>query len=156
VDSPAATAPWAMTIDAREGTFSIEPWPSSQPAVPGATLGRRTFAGEMRLHAGSWPATVPCELDFRTYRSLIDDLDCYVDSLIGTKDPDAIMYRERLQPSTLLRLTYRNDAWRMAGRVAKVGIVATRSQSMEKWETDARRYLDIIRTNGVPARAKKP
>lgn len=155
VDNPAASAPWALTIDARQGVFTLEPYPAAQPAVSGTALGRRTFSGELRLHAGSWPATVPCELDFATYRALINDLDCNIDSLIGTKDPDAIMYRERLQPSTLLRLTYRGDAWRMAGRVAKVGISATRSQALEKWERDASRYLDVIRTNGLPPKVKK-
>lgn len=156
VDQPAATAPWAMTVDARQGVFTIEPWPASQPAVSGVSLGRRTFAGELRLHASSWPATVPCELDFATYRALLADIGGYgVETFIGTKDPDIIMYRERLQPSTILRLLYHDDAWLMQGRMATIHISVPRQQPLEKWERDARLYLDFIRTNGVPVKVKK-
>ncbi len=66
-----AAAPWAMTIDARAGAFSISSHPSSQPARSGSELGVRTIRFQMVLHETSWPAFYPCKLDQKTYEELL-------------------------------------------------------------------------------------
>lgn len=154
LESPMATAPWSVTIDARAGVVLIEPWPALQPPVSGPVLGRRRVGATWIAHDTSWPATIPCELDFATYRALLLDIGDFLDSQIGTSDPETIMFKERIQPSTILRLLYRGDAWRMQGRLKAVGIEVPRVQPFEKWEADAQRYLDILRERGLPASAK--
>lgn len=153
IPEPARSAPWSAFVDARRGVLTLEPWPAGQPAFAHADA-RRRFVAELLPHETSWPATAPCELDFATYRALLADIGDYIHSAVGTSDADAILFRERLQPSTVLRLLYRGDAWRMGGRMAAAGIQVPRNQPMDKWEEVAARYLDHVRANGVPA--KKP
>lgn len=155
VPDPARAAPWSAWIDARRGVLALEPWPATQPPLAVSDGVHRTFTAELLPHETSWPATVPCELDFATYRALLIDIGDYIHTAIGTSDLDTILFRERLQPSTVLRLLYRGDAWRMGGRLAAAGIQVPRNQSMASWEVDAARYLAFVRTNGVPPRARR-
>ena len=134
--------------------LTLEPWPVGQPAFAHSEP-RRHFAAELLPHETSWPAAAPCELDFATYRALLADIGDYIHSAVGTSDAEAIMFRERLQPSTVLRLLYRGDAWRMGGRMAAAGIQVPRNQPMDKWEEVAAKYLDYIRANGVPAKKQR-
>ncbi len=154
IPEAARAAPWSAYVDARRGVLTLEPWPSGQPSFASAAP-RRRFAAELLPHASSWPATVSCELDFATYRALLADIGDFVHAPTGATDPDTIMFRERLQPSTVLRLLYRGDAWRMGGRMAAAGIKAPRNQPMDKWEEVALQYLDYIRKNGVPAKQQR-
>ena len=159
-DKPRRAAPWAIQIDARRGVFSLAPHHGSQMPVSGKSLGKRTFAFRLVLHETSWPATYPCELDFRLYEALLKDMSTGRDrpapwvlyGPVGTADIPTIIHRERIQPSTLLRTLYRGDAWQMQGRMRTIGKATPRNQPMEKWELDARQYLDHIRKNGLPPR----
>lgn len=162
VDEAGKSAPWAIRIDARRGVLTLAAHPASQLPASGKQLGRRTFRFRLTFHEKSWPATIPCELPFGRYRQLLEALAVgsrgtkqpYVlHSPIGTSDPDTIIFRERLQPSVVLRTLYRGDAWRMQGRMKAVGQTVPRNQPFADWEKAARWYLDHIRTHGVPQRS---
>jgi len=160
VSEPAASAPWAIIIDARRGVLSVAPRPTSQPPIAGKDCGRRRFAFTLALHESSWPVAWPCELDFDLYARLLKSLietptgqpaPYVLYSAVGTEDIPTIIFRERIQPSYILRTLYRGDAWRMQARMRSIGKNVPRNQSMDQWEADAREYLDYIRKNGVPA-----
>jgi len=158
VQEPGKAAPWAVTIDARRGVLTVAPHPASQMAVSGLGLGQRVFRFTLRLHETSWPATYPCELDFALYEKLLKDMargggrpQPYVlYGPLGTADIPTIIHKERVQPSAVLRTFYRGDAWRMRGRMKTIGRDGPRNQPMDKWEAEAKDYLDHIRKNGLP------
>ena len=163
VDEPNASAPWAIVIDARKGVFSFQVHPSSELPAAGKDLGKRRFRFRLELHPTSWPTRRPCELDFPTYRALLEDIAGgpkrpaahMLYWPVGTADYDTIMHRERVQPSVILRTLYRGDAWVMQGRLKAIGKEVPRKQTMEKWEQDAKEYLDYLRKNGLPGKASK-
>jgi len=168
------SAPWAMTIDARRGVFSIAPWPAGHIPIAGKDLSKRTFEFTIALHETSWPTTAQCELDIDVYKRLLDylnrgerytHLDYVCDRLglvvrYGRKTPQQmedvyrrIILKERIQPSVLMRLLYRGDAWRMQGLMRDVvGTRVPRNQPIEQWERDARLFFAKIRTDGLPKR----
>lgn len=159
VNHPAKAAPWSIRIDARRGRFTVAPHPPSQLPLPGREYGKRTFSFRLIFHEKSWPATIACELPFDRYRELLEHLSVgsrgrkqpYVlYGPIGTADVDTIIFRERIQPSVILRTLYRGDAWRMQGRMKSIGKSVPRNQPMAAWETAAKQYLDHIRRHGVP------
>ena len=158
VIDPGKSAPWAMTIDARKGAFTIAPFPASQIAVSAADYGKRVFRFRLMLHETSWPATHPCELDLKLYRALLEDMSTsggrpvpwVLYRPVGTADIDTIIHRQRIQPSVMLRTLYRGDAYRMQGRMRTLGIQRPRNQPMGKWEIDAKAYLDHLRKGGLP------
>jgi hypothetical protein len=52
---------------------------------------------------------------------------------------DRVIIMERVQPSVVLRLLYRGDAWIMQGLVRQVlGRERPRNQPLEAWDQDAR------------------
>jgi len=170
VTRPAATAPWAIAIDARKGLLSFAPHPASQ--IPLADRGTRIFEFTLTLHDASWPAAWPCELSFERYKQLLAWLNQgsrythldYVCGRIGVMAPQGrktpeqmadvcrrVIFKERVQPSVLLRLFYRGDGWRMAGLVQQVlGRRVSRSQPMADWDKLAKELLDTIRKDGPP------
>jgi hypothetical protein len=166
VKDPAKSAPWAMMIDARKGEFTISPRPADQPPISGADYGKREFAFEMTLHEGSWPAAFPCELPPDVYRKLLAWLDqgkgythlAYACGNLGVgavADKDAlyadVIFRSRVQPSVLMRLFYREDAWRMSGIAsALLGRSIPRNQPFETWEKIAQEVIEKLRKDGVP------
>ena len=161
VDEPAKAAPWSIRIDARKGVLTVAPRPPSQPPIAGKQFGKRTFRFHLIFHEKSWPATVRCELPFGRYRELLEALAVssggrkqpYVlHSPIGTSDPETIIFRERLQPSVVLRTFYRGDAWRMQGRMKAIGVAVPRNQPIADWDKAAKQYLDHVRTHGMPKR----
>jgi len=161
VDEPAGAAPWSIRIDARKGVLTVAPRPPSQPPIAGKQFGKRTFRFRLTFHEKSWPATVRCELPFARYRELLEALAVgsggrkqpYVlHSPIGTSDPETIIFRERLQPSVVLRTFYRGDAWRMQGRMKAIGVTVPRNQPVADWDEAAKQYLDHVRTHGMPKR----
>ena len=163
VENPTKAAPWAITIDARKGVFSLAPHPASQMPAAGKDYGKRVFAFQLILHQTSWPATIRCELDFALYEVLLKDIIRGRDrpqpyvlyGPIGTADIDTIIHRERIQPSVILRTLYRGDAWRMRGRMKTIGRDGPRNQPMAKWEQEAKAYLDYIRRNGLPRSGRR-
>lgn len=172
VASAAESAPWSMRVDARKGIFTISPRPASQPAVSGKTYGKRTFEVQLMVHEKSWPATVPCELDFELYRQLLDFLNAgkgynnlsYCCQNLGISTQDAartpeqmkdiytrVIFKERMQPSVLMRPLYRGDGWRMSGIFqAVMGKAAPKNQPIEKWEEDMKLFWETIRKSGLP------
>jgi hypothetical protein len=158
VAEPDTAAPWAITIDARQGVFALLPRPGSQLPITGKGYGRRRFSVELVLHDTSWPATVPCELEFALYDQLLQNISheggkptpWLLEWPVGTADIPTIIRRERIQPSVILRTLYRGDAYRMQGRMKSIGKTVPRQQPMEKWERDAREYLDYLRQHGLP------
>ena len=169
---PAAAAPWALSIDARRGALSIAAYPASEMPVSGADYGRRDFRFLLVPHASSWPTAHPCELDLPTYRQFLTWLNrgggfTHLDHVCrelgvaapeGEKSPeqmedlcDRLILIERVQPSTVLRLLYRGDAWRMSGLVEEVlGRREPRDLAFDRWEKIAREFLARIRQDGVP------
>jgi len=166
VIDPAKSAPWSMMIDARTGVFAVCPRPPDQPPVSGKDYGRRDFRFEILMHEGSWPALHPCELPPAAYRRLLLRLDegkgynhlSYACGALGIDrgtDKEAlyqkILFKERVQPSVMLRLFYRGDAWRMAGIAGDLlGKTVPRSQPLETWEAVSREILEKLRTEDVP------
>lgn len=158
VEKAAEVAPWAIRIDARQGVFSLAPYPASQMPVAGQDLGRHTFQFQLILHETSWPATYPCELELELYRKLLETLKgsgekaqpWVLAGLVGTADIPTIIQRERIQPSVILRTLYRGDAWRMRALMQTIGKDGPRHQPLEQWEQEAKEYLDHIRRNGLP------
>jgi len=163
VDKPAARSPWAIEIDARKGVLSISPRPASQVPASARALGKRTFGFRLVLHETSWPATRPCELSFALYRKLLEDMATgsrgkspwVLYGPTGTADVEAIIHRERIQPSAMLRTLYRGDAWQMQARVRAVGISTPRNQPMAEWDRCSQQYLEHLRVHGLPKRAPK-
>jgi hypothetical protein len=151
---PAKSAPWEMTIDARNGMFSFNLYPASQPPASPTVLGRRTMQFDLLLHEKSWPATYPCELDFGLYAAWLESLgyrgNYPYTVVVGTPDIPTVIFRERVQPSVILRSLYAGDAWRMSGMMQSIGKSSPRNQPMEKWEADARMYLEYLQKNGLP------
>jgi len=169
---PQRAAPWAMHIDAREGVFSIVPRPPSQLPIAGRDCGKRTFQFALTFHESSWPATYSCELDFELYKRLLDYLNVgkrythlnYVCGGVGIQLPNGrqsreqmaevyrrVIFKERIQPSVLLRLFYRGDGWRMAGLVREVlGRRVPRNQPMQEWEKIAREFFETIKRDSLP------
>jgi hypothetical protein len=143
-----------MTIDARNGIFSFDLYPASQPAASPSVLGRRTMQFDLQLHEKSWPTTYPCELDFGLYAAWLESMGYkgnYAHTrVVGTSDIPTVIFRERVQPSVILRSLYAGDAWRMSGMMKSVGKSSPRNQPMDKWEEDAKFYLDYLRRNGLP------
>ena len=63
-----------------------------------------------------------------------------------------IIFKERVQPSVLLRLLYRGDAWRMSGLArAILGKSVPRNQPLPEWEKIAAEILVKIRAGSLPA-----
>jgi len=163
----ADTRALSIVIDARAGVLTVSPLPPEGMPQAGADLGRRAFAFTLALHEKSWPTTYPCELDYARYKKLLALLNpegryTHLDYLCGAlglmtkegpKSPaelDAlarrIVLRERVQPSTLLRLLYRGDGWRMSGIVRSVlGRTVPRNQPLHTWNTLAADVLDTLR-----------
>lgn len=172
VRDPEEAAPWSLRIDARKGVFSVLLYPPSEVPVDGRTLGKRTFECVIALHDGSWPAALPCELPFDRYRALLAFLDrgerfTHLDHALrslgvaakeGCKTAEELedlarrlILRERVQPSVLLRLLYRGDAWRMQGIVREVlGRSVPRNMELERWEVLARELLGRFAKGEVP------
>lgn len=163
VKDPAKSAPWALMIDARKGEFVISPRPADQPPISGADYGKREFAFEITTHAGSWPAAHPCELPADTYLKLLAWLDranhlgnaCGNIGVTPAKDKDTlyrnIALRNRVQPSVLLRIFYRADAWRMSQIATQLlGRSVSRNQTLDAWEKIAQEVLEKLRKDGVP------
>ncbi len=156
VPDPVHSAPWSAVIDVRAGVLTISPVPASQMPAGGRELGVRRFRFQLLPHDGSWPATVPCELPVATYEALLAKIpDPLLLAGVGTADRAAILRRERLQPSVILRLLYRGDAWRMADLMKSIGRPCPRNQPWDKWEAAAQLYLAALRTNGMPAAVNK-
>jgi len=156
VTAPVQSAPWSITINARAGVVSIAPFPPSQMPAAGRSLGVRRFHFRLLAHEGSWPATAPCELPFPTYEAFLASIPYYqLAWAVGTSDIPTVIRRERVQPSVILRLLYRGDAWQMTGRMKTIGINRPRYQSWEQWEADAHLYLAYLRTNGLPRTTTK-
>ena len=152
-------------------------YPASQIPISGRDCGRRDFRFVLMPHASSWPATFPCELDLPTYRQFLAWLNRgggfthldYVCGAIGIAAPEGrktvrqledlcreIILKERIQPSVVLRLLYRGDAWRMSGLVQEVlGRREPGDLAFEKWEVIAEEFLAKIRAEGVP-RSPRP
>jgi len=173
IDEPQSRAPWTMTIDARKGEFTIAPYPGSQMPISGEQYGRRYFHFILDLHSLSWPTAHSCELDFERYKKLLVWLNqgggfTHVDQICralgvgapeGDKTPEQledvcqrIIFKERIQPSVILRLLYRGDAWRMAGLANKVlGRHVPRNQTLDQWEQVAEEFLDKVRRDGLPS-----
>jgi len=163
----ADTRALSIVIDARAGVLTVSPLPPEGMPQAGADLGRRAFAFTLALHEKSWPTTYPCELDYGRYKKLLALLNpegryTHLDYLCGAlglmtkegpKSPaelDAlarrIVLRERVQPSTLLRLLYRGDGWRMSGIVRSVlGRTVPRNQPLHAWNTLAADVLGTLR-----------
>jgi hypothetical protein len=176
VIDPLKSAPWQMLIDAGKGLFVIQPYPPSELPASGSALGRRELAFTLTLHESSWPVTRPCELDFELYKRFLDwlntpnarwtPLNIVVNWGIGDAIPDGtrtpeemedvyrrVIFKERMQPSVLLRLLYRGDAYLMQGYMRDVvGKSTPRNQSMDEWEKCAREFFDKIRRDGFPPR----
>ena len=154
VADSAASAPWAIEIDARKGVLTIAPHPASQPAVSGQAYGKRKFTFTLSLHEASWPTEYPCELDLKVYERLLKDLIPQNRSsfayLLGTNNVQAIIHKERIQPSIALRALYRGDGYRMQRLLRRIGRNVPREQTLAKWEKDAKYFLNWVRTNGVP------
>jgi len=170
---PAAAAPWAIAIDARGGVLSLAAYPASQVPISGADYGRRDFRFLLIPHTTSWPTARPCELDLPTYRQFLAWLNRgggfthldYVCRELGIAAPEGekspeqlqdlcrrLILIERVQPSTVLRLLYRGDAWRMSGVVDEtLSRREPRDLAFEKWEKIAEEVLARIRQNGVPS-----
>ncbi len=157
-----ATRPYALTIDARAGTLAVDLQPAAEPAVSGATLGRRTVRLSLQPHATSWPATYRCELPRERYLEMLrwlderapgqqdSNLSYYAAVKLGTGDIATIMDKERIQPSTVLRCFYHADAWRMAGLVKTVlGTDVPRNQPQAAWEAINRQMIAAIAARGV-------
>ena len=176
VTDPAKSAPWQMLIDARKGLFVIQPHPPSELPASGPALGRRKFTFTLTLHESSWPVAYPCELDLELYKRFLDWLntpnarwtplnivmnwgigDAIAD---GTRTPEEMedvyrrmIFKERVQPSVLLRLLYRGDAYIMQGYMRDVvGKSTPRNQPMEEWEKCAKEFFDKIKRDGFPQR----
>ena len=170
VEDAQTSAPWSMLIDARKGAFVISPRPADQPPISGVDYGKRTFTFTVMLHETSWPALHPCELPVEKYKVLLDSLNAgkghnnlrYAAGALGitvgrTKEEihRAFIDTERVQPSVLLRLLYRGDAWRMANVVKDLlGKSVSRNQPFEKWEAINREIIAKLRAEGVPAASK--
>jgi hypothetical protein len=176
VVDPEEVAPWQLLIDARRGIFAIQPHPPSELPVSGADLGRRGFSCTLALHDASWPTTYPCELDFELYKRFLDwlntpnsrwtPLNIVATWGIGLPVPDGtrtpqemetiyrrIIFMERLQPSTLLRLLYRGDAYLMQGFMRDVvGKSTPRNQPMDQWEEDAKLFWEKVKRDGFPGK----
>jgi hypothetical protein len=159
VNRPRESAPWAIIIDARKGTYTIAAHPSSQIPVSARTLGRRDFSFDLLLHETSWPATYPCELPLPLYERFLRHIvqgsggkpqPWVLYGPVGTDDVAAIVRRERLQPSVIMRTLYRDDAWRMQALMKTIGKVVPRHQPLSKWEENTREYLEYIKVKGLP------
>ena len=156
--NPARSAPWAIEIDAREGVLTVAPHPASQPAVSGKDYGKRKFTFTLSLHEGSWPSEHPCELDVKLYERLLKDLvrsnRDSVAYLLGTTNVKAIVHRERVQPSIAIRALYQRDGREMQELLRRIGRKVPPTQTLAKWEKDAKYLLNWVRTNGVPKARK--
>ena len=134
--------------------LTIAPHPASQPAVSGQAYGKRKFTFTLSLHEASWPTEYPCELDLKVYERLLKDLIPQNRSsfayLLGTNNVQAIIHKERIQPSIALRALYRGDGYRMQRLLRRIGRNVPREQTLAKWEKDAKYFLNWVRTNGVP------
>ena len=171
---PQKAAPWAIRIDARTGTLAILLHPPDQMPIAGSSLGKRTIRFALTFHESSRPAAYPCELHFDLYKRFLDYLNhgtryTHLNYLCGgvgihtgdgKKSPKQmediyrrIIFKERIQPSVLLRLMYRGDGWRMAGLVREVlGKRVSRSQPMAAWEKLAGEFFAKIKRDGLPRR----
>lgn len=167
VVEPEEVSPWSLRIDARRGVLAVLPYPPTALPRAGKHLGRRSFQCVLTLHEASWPAGFPCELPFDGYRRLLRQLNrgerfTHLDFALralgiaageGSKTADEledvarrVMLRERVQPSVILRLLYRGDAWRMQGLVRELlGESVPRNMELEEWEPFAQRVLDLYR-----------
>ena len=172
VVEPSAFTPWAIQIDARKGILTIAPHPASQMPVAGPDRGKRFFAFTLTFHETSWPAALPCELSLARYRELLAYLNQggrfthldYACNRIGVMAPGGpktpaqlddvfrrLVLKERVQPSVVLRLYYRGDAWRMSGLVqAVLGKRVPRDAPLATWEPVAKAFLDKVRAGGLP------
>jgi len=164
---PAESAPWSMMIDARKGVLTISPRPPDAMPVSGADYGKRTFRFVLTPHASSWPATYACELKVEDYKGLLDYLNqkpghnnlsviCGALGITKGGTPEEVhrsfIFKERVQPSVVLRMLYRGDPWRMMGVVKDLlGKTVPRRQPFEKWEELAAELLDKINRDGFPA-----
>lgn len=164
VRDAAQAAPWALLVDARAGRLSLALCPPSEPARPGAALGKRTVRWGLLPHERSWPALAGCEMRLDRYAEFLgwlkakgpgqrySHLDDFAASGLGTADVATIIDKERIQPSTVLRLFYAGDAWRMGGFAkAILGRDVPRNQPLAAWELVAKAMLDKIARDGVPA-----
>ena len=173
VVEPEALTPWAIGIDARKGVLTVAPHPASQMPVAGRDRGKRSFAFALTFHETSWPAALPCELPLARYRELLGWLNQggrfthldYACNRIGIMAPGGpktpaqlddvfrrLVLKERVQPSVVLRLYYRGDAWRMSGLVqAVLGKRVPRDAPLATWEPIAKAFLDKVRKDGLPA-----
>jgi hypothetical protein len=154
VARPAATAPWALMIDARKGVLTFEAHPTSQPAVATGEYGKRRFSLTLTFHETSWPAEHPCELDCKLYARLLKDLlrrerEAIVRTL-ATDDVDAIVRRERIQPSIALRSLYNREGEPMRRLLKRIGKDVPANRSLASWDRDAAKLLAWVRANGVP------
>lgn len=164
VRDAAQAAPWALTVDARAGRLTLALCPPSEPARSGAQLGVRTVRWGLLPHERSWPALAPCEMRLERYEQFLgwlkakgpgqrySHLDDFAATPLGTADIATIVEKERVQPSTVLRLFYAGDAWRM-GALAKaiLGREVPRNQPLAKWEPLAREMLEKLGRDGPPA-----
>jgi len=162
---PARAAPYALTVDARAGWMALDLWPAAASPVSGASLGRRTVRYLIMPHETSWPVPYRCELPRERYLEMLRWLDekapgqqdshlsFYAAYSLGTGDIATIVDKERIQPSTVLRVFYADDAWRMGGLVKRIlGADVPRNQAQAQWELVARRMLEAIADKGVPPR----
>jgi hypothetical protein len=174
VPRPAEAAPFALTIDARQGLLTAAPLPKSQLPQSAKALGFCEFRFVLVLHPASWPARHPCELSPVRYREFLVWLNQgnrqrytyldYVCAAVGVEAPEgpktqeqfdavcrAIIDKERIQPSVVLRVFYREDGWRMSG-LAQLLLrrEIPRTAPMAVWESLQKELIGRLSQGNLP------